>query len=116
MLLGSGKFVTPCLRMQAENFGPSLVPTFIPIWNWPPCEPPGVPSLPGGAWELLSVVLAGVVPAAFVPRFATCGEPPPPPHPAATSAKPTTATTEARMYGRRRMSFSSFSYGRGRLR
>ena len=83
---GSGKFVTPCLRMQAENFAPSAVPTFIAIWNWPPRPPPGPLNDFSAGPEPLCVVDVVVV----VPEEATLaipGEPPPPPQPAASSTR-----------------------------
>src|ERR1700730_13101515 len=100
---GSGKFVTPCLRMQAENFAPSTVPTFIANWNcwpWPPPEPLSALSADR---EPLCVV---VVPAVVVEEatLAIPGDPPLPPQPAASSAKAAATTTETRIGRRQRMS------------
>ena len=58
---GSGKFGTPCLRMQAENFAPSAVPTFIAIWNWPPGPPPEPPGALSADPEPLRVVVVAAV-------------------------------------------------------
>src|SRR4029079_12520414 len=103
---GSGKFVTPCLRMQAENFAPSAVPTFMASRNCSP-GPTGGPFSPAPRSLGVVVVADGVVDEAA--RSATPGELPPPLQPAANSANGTIETTQARMTGRRqRMSSGSF--------
>ena len=77
--------------MQAENFAPSAVPTFIAIWNWPPWPPPGPPSAFSADREPLCVVVVTSVVRPEEATLAIPGEPPPPPQPAASSAKAATA-------------------------
>jgi hypothetical protein len=95
--------------MQAENFAPSTVPTFIAIRNCGPPPPEGL----GLSADREPLVVAVVVVVAAVVEEATLaipGEPPPPPQPAARSVKAAAATMEATMTGwRQRISFSSFS-------
>jgi hypothetical protein len=106
-LLGSGKFVTPCLRMQAENFAPSAVPTFIAIWNCWTWLPPAPPDAFSPDPDPPCVVVVAAVPEEAT--LATPGEPPPPPQPAAMSTKAPTAIAEVMIIGRRlRIVFSSF--------
>jgi hypothetical protein len=70
-LFGSGKFRTPCERMQAENAAPS------PAFVRPPPDPP-----PLEEESLLELV---------VPMFATAGVGEPPPQPAASGEAATRA-------------------------
>jgi hypothetical protein len=97
-LFGSGKFGTPCLRIQAEYFAPSVAfPTFMDNWNWPPCPPPGLSALTGGPEPLCVVDVAVVAVVGGEATLATPGEPPPPPQPDASSENAAIATTGKRM-------------------
>ena len=108
--LGSGKLVTPCLRMHAENFAPATVPTLIAIWNWPLGAPPGAPSrVPVDLEPLFVVVVVVVVP--DEPMLATLGEPGPPPQPAPSSVNAANATAVASVI-RRRIASAPFSCDR----
>ena len=111
---GSGKFVIPCLRMQAENFAPSAaLPTLIPIWKWPPCPTLGPASALPADPEPLCVVVDVVAVVPEEATLATPGEPPPPPQPAASSANAPTANAEVRMMGLRQRIGSAPSRARG---
>ncbi len=83
LLLGSGKFGTPCERMQDENFVASA------IFSAKLAPPPELELLDGPAAEPPSDEVE--VPAPLVPRLATEGaaEPPQP------AASITTAATES---------------------
>ena len=94
-LLGSGKFVIPCLRMQAENFAPSAAfPTRIADLEVAAAGAARNGFTAPSDGPLCAVVVAGVV---LPATLAIPGEPPPPPQPAANAAR---ATRGARMIGR----------------
>jgi hypothetical protein len=115
---GSGKFFTPCLRIQAENFAPSAAfPTFIAIWNWPPGPPPEPPKALFPEPESLRVVDVAVVEVVGgEAMLATPGEPEPPPQPAKSSESTAAAAAEPMAGGRYRMAFGSFCERQRRLR
>lgn len=101
--LGSGKFGTPFVRMQAANFSAFWrLPPPIDASNWPPPPPeddapgppatgpapdPAAPPPASGDWLLAAFEL---------PMLATPGEEPPPPQPATSAATPTSAELTAR--------------------
>ena len=95
---GSGKFGTPCERMQAVNSTPAApVPRLVEMLAPIPA--------PGGN-ENAPELLVAPLPASFevvVPRLATAGDFEPPPQPAATSARLTSpaASTAPRRATRR---------------
>src|ERR1700751_5780921 len=94
-LLGSGKFVMPCLRMHAEYFGPSFTSTCMAIWNWPPAPTRGTFPADTGPLSVVVVVLAGGGGA----RSATPGDSPPPPQPAARTEMTTTGSALTKRRG-----------------
>jgi hypothetical protein len=96
--------------MQAENFGPSVVPTSIAIWNCPFWPPPGLPLADEPAPLGVVAVVVGVEEPA---TLAIPGEPPPPPQPAASSAN-AAATTRVTMNGRRQR-IAQLLFGRQRI-
>ena len=97
--LGSGKLVTPCARMQAENLAPCVVfPTLIPmlVWTCSLCERPPEPVFESPT-EPPWIADAGVVAVvAGEAMLATRGEPAPP-QPAAHSEIARTAAARPTM-------------------
>ena len=93
-LFGSGKLLTPCLRMQDENFAPSAaLPAFMAISKWAFAPPPGAPpSAFVPAPELCVVDVVVVVDEAML---AMPGAPEVPPQPAATRANAAPVTAGA---------------------
>ncbi len=99
-LLGSGKFGTPCFRIQAEYFAPRVAfPTFMDIWNWPWPPPAGLSDLTAGPEPLGVVDVAVVAVVGGEATLAIPGDPPPPPQPAASSENAATEV-DVRMSGR----------------
>ena len=92
--------LTPCLRIQAENFAPAAaLPAFMAIWKWAFGEPPGA----AGASDPPSVVVVAPVVADGEAMLATPGAPEVPPHPAATSARAAPAAASVKAIERRRI-------------
>ena len=93
---GSGKFGSPCERMQEEN----CAMVFPPPANLsaPPDGPPAVPPLPPEPAGLALVVVPPVV--VVVPIFATPGAADFPPHPARRTARTASPTSGATIWTR----------------
>jgi hypothetical protein len=103
---GSGKFVTPCARMQAENLAPCAVfPTLIPMLAWtcslcarPPEPVFGSPTELGPLWTVGAGVVVVVVDGEAM--LATGGEVLPPQPPAQSEIARTPAARATMAGGR----------------